>query len=189
MSSEERNRALFVYCGLEIPTENVEKIMEDLERSGMFTDLLDETDEDWFDIEKEAAVRFSDKTEAEKKKAIDEIKKKKKEEAQCSFQTQYLIEQEQRVIAKRKELIAKGIVSPDDSSLTEQPIRVTRYGRTPLHEAIAMRDIELVKKYIKRGQFIDVKDNNDHTPLQMAFYEDYTEAIALFKAFLKKNKK
>ena len=79
----------------------------------------------------------------------------------------------------------KGIISADDKPElpeVEETVRLTtRYGRSPLHEAVSMRDISLVKKYLKVGKYLDKVDNNGHTAMEMAYYDNYKEALVLFE--------
>ena len=55
-----------------------------------------------------------------------------------------------------------------------------RYGRSPLHEAIAFRNLEFVKKCIKENKYLDSIDNNGNTPREMAHYEGWFEVLKLF---------
>ena len=55
-----------------------------------------------------------------------------------------------------------------------------------MHEAIAMRDIKLVKRYIENEEYLEDEDNNGNIPSEMAFYENYKEALALFKIYYEK---
>ena len=64
---------------------------------------------------------------------------------------------------------------------TKECFIVCRYGRSLLHEAIAMRDINLIREYIQDEEYIKSVDNNGDTPLDMAHRMKYTEVIKLFK--------
>ena len=44
----------------------------------------------------------------------------------------------------------------------------------------------MVEKYLKAGKFLNHRDNNGHTPQEMAHFEGYTEAIILFNSYKKK---
>ena len=87
----------------------------------------------------------------------------------------------------QKDFIEKGLIPPNKPKHIQNTSIglsiTTRYGRSPLHEAIAMRNIRLVKKYIKKGDYLDEIDNNGHTAMEMAFYENYKEALLLFKTY------
>jgi len=57
---------------------------------------------------------------------------------------------------------------------------IARYGRSLLHEAIAYRNINFVKKCIKEKRYLNCVDNNGHTPMEMAYYEEWEEGFSLF---------
>lgn len=165
--------------------------MKDLTESGIFNDYLEEEDDNdsWDYLDEEVYWLFSG---ADKDTKIEEIKKikQKQEKESMAQKTQYFIDQEKRIKAKRKELIEKGVIDLDIDDIDDDPtLQITRYGRTPLHEAISMRDIRLVKKYIKAEKYLDCVDNNGHTPVEMAFYEEYKEALILFEQYEKKKEK
>ena len=157
--------------------------MTDLKHSGIF-DCSEERDDfdEWYFLEEQAEWLFSDVSNSEKLDAIKGIKRKQ-EELEKTKKSQYILDQEKRVIEKRNELIKMGVIEPDTPSSLSRVITTTRFGRSPLHEAIAMRDIRLVKKYIKLEQHLNHMDNNGHTPKEMAFYDNYKEALILFKKY------
>ena len=193
MSLFEQNRMLHILYRNGVGRKNIKTIMADLTTTDIFTEELEDEfdDESWRLLEEEAMILFSNKARREKVKEIKILKKKQKEYEKHKM-TQYDIEQESRVLKKREELIKKGVIDPDAKDPFEDEKKDTktsiRYGRTPLHEAISMKDIKVVKKYLQSGQFLDVLDNNGHTPLEVAFYEDYTEALILFDHYRKKKK-
>ena len=51
-----------------------------------------------------------------------------------------------------------------------------------------MRDIRLVKKYLELGKYLDKVDNNNHTAMEMAYYDSYKEALILFEKYVKTKK-
>jgi ankyrin repeat protein len=55
------------------------------------------------------------------------------------------------------------------------------YGRTPLHQAIANKDIKTIEKYVSEKKYIFDVDNNGNTPYDMAYQEGFEEAIVLLK--------
>ena len=73
--------------------------------------------------------------------------------------------------------------------LKKKLLKTTRCGRTILHEAVAMRNIKLVKKYATNDDLMNQTDNNGHTPLEMAYFQDYKEALIVFEAVLKRKLK
>ena len=42
-----------------------------------------------------------------------------------------------------------------------------------------MRSLKLVKQYLKNGEYLEDLDNNGHTAWEMAYYENYAEALVL----------
>ena len=165
--------------------------MNDLKGSGIFEDEEFEEDIDWEDVDQESAIWFSDISPKEKLEAIKSIRQQQEtqkwEKESSKLRNQFLYEAEMRVKAKMKEMEEKGLTDPEADVEEESISQVTtRYGRSPLHEAIAMRDISLVKKYVKEGLYLTSLDNNGHTPEEMAYYEGYKEAIVVFDAYRSK---
>jgi hypothetical protein len=195
MSLIEQNRMLVILHKNGVSRKNIDTIMTDLNESDIFEDYLDEIqdDEDWRLLEEESMILFGG---ADARTKIEEIRKikNKKEELEKSQLTQYYKEQSIRVHDKIEELSKSGKIKPNDNRGKKtkkdkkyQDVNI-RYGRTPLHEAISMKSIKLVEKYIKSGEFLEIIDNNGHTPLEMAFYENYTEALELFKFYENRKK-
>ena len=163
--------------------------MNDLKSSKIFNveNKYDDYD-DWGFIDEQAFWLFeSDGSNKEKLEALKNIKIKQ-EEFEKTKKCQYLIDQENRIQKKRKELTEKGIIEPDNPTYQKSISIITRYGRSPLHEAIAMKDTCLVEKHIKSGKYLDKVDNNGHTAIEMAYYENYTDALRLFKKYARINK-
>ena len=176
-----------------VSRQHISAIMKDLKTSGIFDepeDLEGVAEEDWELIEEQAFWVFeSDVSNKEKINALRTIKQKQ-EEIEQTRMSQYFMEQERRVLAKRQELIAAGLIKPEPVTYSpHMHMRsTTRYGRTPLHEAVAMRDLRLVRKHLQSGKYLDKVDNNGHTAMEMAYYEGYTEALSLFKKYAKAQK-
>ena len=193
MSLEDENKMLYILHRNGVSRSNIKWIMDDLKESNVFYDPeYDDYESDWDFLEKQAFWLFdSDASNEEKLDAIKNIRVKQ-DEFKESQKSQYSLEQGQRVQDKIKELVEKGIIDPYDESdpfMEESKIdSITRYGRSPLHEAIAMRDIRLVKKYLKVGKYMDSIDNNGHTAMEMAYYDNYKEALILFQKYMKKGK-
>jgi hypothetical protein len=166
-----------------------------LKGSGIFDEDEFEEDIDWETIDQEFLIEVSNLSEKEKQKAVEVIRQKYEQEREQNagagkLRYQFLYEAEQRVIAKMKEMEERGLVGSEGET-KEAPVEIvkyvtTRFGRNPLHEAVYMRDIRLVKKYVKKGLYLISTDNNGHTPEEMAYYEGYKEAIAVFDAYKKK---
>lgn len=187
MSVQDENKMLYILHKKGTSRDNIKWIMNDLRQSCVFGDGEDGLDEsDWDFLDEQAFWLFeSDAMVKEKLTALKTIKIKE-EEYEKTKKSQYSLDQEKRVQAKIREMVEKGLV--EDDKLFETPYKtitdsITRYGRSPLHEAIAMRDIRLVKKYIKIGKYLDVVDNNGHTAMEMAYYDNYKEALILFEKY------
>lgn len=186
MSLREQNRMLEILHKNKASRKNIAFIIKDLKNSEIF-DCPEENDymDDWCFLEEKADWLFSNASNFEKIDALKGIDRKQKE-FERTKKSQYVLDQEKRVIEKRNELIREGVIKPDVFSVPQIVQTTTRFGRSPLHEAIAMRDIHLIEKYIKNGKYLDHIDNNGHTPKEMAFYEGYKEVLILFKRYEKK---
>jgi len=190
MSLSEQNRMLYILHRNKVSRINIEKIMTDLNKNGIFNDFIDDSDDDnddnddWRLLEEECDIFFSDKSREEKIREIRDIKNKKEEDEKFKMSL-YCEEKEKRINQKIEELIKEGIIESDAEKLIKVANEEvsSRYGRSPLHEAISMRNIPLIEKYLKRGKYLDIVDNNGHTPLEMAFYENNEEALDLFKKY------
>jgi len=194
MSTQDRNRMLYILHRNGVNRKNIKFIMNDLKCSSIFDDedmyedlsSLDELELGF--LEEQAYWLFnSNASNADKINALRSIKIKQ-DEYEKTKKSQYLLDQEKRILAKRKELIEKGVIKPDPPSPQNKLKITTRYGRSPLHEAVAMRDVRLIEKYLKSGKYLDKVDNNGHTPLEMAYYYNYKEALMLFKRYINSKK-
>lgn len=97
---------------------------------------------------------------------------------------------EAMILQKQQEYIEMGLVLADDEDECvdsepgdKQDVELethARFGRSPLHEAVAYRNIEYVKKCIRERKYLDAMDNNGNTPREMAFYEGWMDAVKLF---------
>ena len=166
--------------------------MEDLDKSGIFDDIkIKAEDEDWFFEEEKANIMFSSMPPAEKLKALRDVEERKKQADKAAEhgKFQHIINTERRIREKREQLIREGVIPPDPPSKKKKSTKITRYGRNPLHEAVDMRNIKLVKKYATNDEYMNQTDNNGHTPLEMAFHQNYKEALIVFEAVLKKKSK
>jgi hypothetical protein len=52
-----------------------------------------------------------------------------------------------------------------------------RWGRTPLHEAVIAEDLEEMEQLVQKGENVKIRDNNGHTPMQMAIFHSKKEVI------------
>jgi len=185
MSIQDENKMLYILHKKRVSRKNIEWIINDLRQSCVFGKDKYEDDSEWEFLDEQAYWLFNkDATSAERKFALEQIKIKEKYEK--TKKSQYSLYQKKRVQAKIKEMVEKGLVEPDSNleiSYKKLTDSITRYGRSPLHEAIAMRDIRLVKKYLKIGKYLDKVDNNGHTAMEMAYYDNYKEALILFEKY------
>jgi hypothetical protein len=190
MSIQDENKMLYILHKNGVGRGHIKWIMNDLKQSCVFNDKDDNyDDDDWDFLDEQAFWLFNrDISCAERKSALEKIKVKQ-EHYDDIRKSQYSLDQEKRIQAKIKEMVEKGLIDPDLEVLdTQLRDPTTRYGRSPLHEAIAMRDIRLVKKYLKVGKYLDKIDNNGHTAMEMAYYDNYKEALILFEKYGKKVK-
>ncbi len=189
MSLQDHNKMLYILHKNGVNRKNILLIMNDLKESEVLKDSEEIDDsEDWEFIEKQAYWLFDSSVSNKEKIEALRTLKIKQEEYEKTKKSQYLLDQEKRILVKRQELIEKGIIKPDPKPSKKSHRITTRYGRSPLHEAIAIRDINLVEKYIKSGTYLDKIDNNGHTALEMAYYDNYKEALILFEKYLKNKK-
>ncbi len=156
----------------------VNRVIKDMDEINLFTEDNGLAEEEWQQLERTSDVIFSRATTKEK---IEAVRKIKIEELRLAS--------DQRIEAKRKEILANDPATKKrlarNSALPISPKKRKyyydegRFGRSPLHEAVAMKDIAAIKKYAKSGEYADFLDNNHHTPLQMARYGGYEEAIKI----------
>jgi len=180
MALHEQNRFLQILHKNGATRKQIDIIMSKYRCEGFFIEPDTEDDIDWEAVDKKADIWFSDLKPQEKLEAIENISIEKETES-VRRRNKFFDEAEKRVQAKMEEMEARGLTGPDiEEETVEQS--TTRYGRNPLHEAIAMRDIRLVKKYIKKNLYLTTIDNNGHTPMEMAYYEGYKEAMVVFNA-------
>lgn len=159
--------------------------MTDLGRSGIFNEPDVEDDFDWESDDQKAEIWFSDLSPADKLEAIRNINIQVETQKE-QLKNKNLFETEKRIQRKIREMEELGLVEPDKTGKKPISRPTTRYGRTPLHEAISMRDIRLVKKYVRKKMYLTCIDNNGHTPMEMAYYEGYKEAATVFKTYQSK---
>ena len=192
MSLADENKMLYILHKNGVSRKHIKWIMNDLKESNTFCDNDDDYNSDWDFLDELAYWHWdSEISNVERIKTIRALRVKQ-DEIEKSKKSQYSLDQEQRVLNIIKDLTEKGIISPDDELELPETEEVTepttRYGRSPLHEAIAIRDIRLVKKYLKVGKYLDKVDNNGHTAMEMAYYNNYKEALVLFETYVERSK-
>jgi len=182
MSLQEQNRIFQILHKNGVGRNNIKIIMKDLGQSGVFDEADVDYDSYWDSVDEKAEIWFSDLPPEDKLEAIRNINNKEVETHQERLRHQNLFVAEERIQRKMREMEELGLVEPGKVEKKIKSRPTTRYGRTPLHEAIAMRDIRLVKKYVRKKLYLTCIDNNGHTPMEMAHYEGYKEAMVVFKA-------
>lgn len=190
MSQEDENKMVYALLKGNVSKEHIEWIINDLRKSGTFNDGKSEDpydeDDGWDLIEQQAFWIFDSNTSSsDRLKALKKINDKKKQQKDFK-KTLYLEEQEKRIQAKMKELVEAGEIEPDEKQSILNKKSKTRYGRTPLHEAIAIKDIKSIERYLEMDIYLEEIDNNGHTPWEMAYYYNYQEALLLFEKYNKK---
>jgi len=165
------------------------KIMADLDSDGILDPINYSDEDDWdYELDTMSYIEFdSNRTEEEKAIALEFIQKPK-EERKGADEDAITLESLKRIREKRRELAQNpesGIVlTPDDyEDCDDIPNNAmpNSYGRSPLHEAIGMRNLASIRKYVREGKYLDHRDNNGNTPYQMAFQEGYMEAVEIFE--------
>ena len=87
-----------------------------------------------------------------------------------------------RIRRKQEELAT--MLGVDKDEVVKTPFgstSVSRFGRSPLHEAIVAGDIKTVTSLIEQGLYLDAKDNNGLTALALARLEENIEIINIFE--------
>jgi hypothetical protein len=168
------------------------QIMDDLDADGVLDPIVygDDYEGDFGDdLDTMSEIEFDEsRTEAEKAIAI-EFLQKPKEEQRDSNEEIITLESLKRIREVRRRLAENpesGIIlddddyEPDEGDPNREVAMPNSYGRSPLHEAIGMRNLDSIKKFIEEKKYLDVRDNNGNTPYQMAYQEGYMEAVEVF---------
>jgi len=183
MSLWDRNLYLQTLHKIGANRKQIDYIMKDIDKSGIFD--INNEDDHFDEIDAITNIKFDDKRTKEEKEheiALKELqfllkKEKEKEEKRGLMITEEMIKR------KQQEYVKMGLICEEDIDETEESYKKEisdRYGRSPLHEAIAFRDIKLIKRYIKERKYLDTVDNNGNTPKEMAYYEGWVEVVNLF---------
>ena len=186
MSLQDKNSMLIILHKQRVSRKNIKIIMIDLNKSGIFDDVYDSSsDLEWEIEDRKAEVLFSNLSFNEKLKAIKIIEEDSQEKEE---QRRLEISQnaERRIQQKILEMEKLGITSSRKKKNKENKSFTIKYGRTPLHQAISVRNVPLITRYIKKGLYIDCVDNNNHTPMEMAYYGGYTAIYKIFKKYQNK---
>jgi hypothetical protein len=187
MSLYARNCMLEILQRKGVTRKQVDWIMNDLKDLKVFEAEDFEEDEDWEMADQQAEIIFSGLSSNEKIRAMQKIQHSKRQTQAGKSKEQFLLDNERRIQEKIKEMEEKGLIKPRKTykyQTDKDSSPSTRYGRSPLHEAIATKNIKLIEKYIKQNLYLKAVDNNGHTPMQMAYYEGYKEALIIFKKYI-----
>jgi hypothetical protein len=195
----DRNRYLQILYKNGVSKKHIDIIMEDIDKSGIFDEPLvsfDEVDDLEYMAEIEMNPNSTEKDIEAARKFVEDQHNKRLEEKEKDIidfsrpivklgtKTGKLVITEDMINTKRKKIMREisrieGLEFTDEE-LDEEPLLLERFGRSPLHEAIAMRDLDTVKKYILKGKYLDSIDNSGNTPREFAFYEGWMEVVILF---------
>ncbi len=73
-------------------------------------------------------------------------------------------------------------IFPEDYEEAAKEVPRSKYGRTPLHDAVMDEDENAVREWIAAGNKTSISDNNGHTPLQMADFHGLKEMSELLRS-------
>lgn len=157
--------------------DRINTIMEDMQ------DVFEEDEyyDPYEDLDIMSDIIFNIKSKKERKSLINQYQAKAKQKKSKEKYSPFLATTEERIRKKQLELG----MEPDEMIEVEIDESVCRYGRCPLHEAIDKESISLIKEYAKTKRYLEHKDNNGNTPLDMAEIEGYDEAVKILKDAMK----
>jgi ankyrin repeat protein len=184
MSIAERNRFLQILHNNGTKRQYIIKIL--LDTKNLFEDN-EEIDYDPLEIISDEIFNNRDRTEEElelmmKRSFVTNITKESRlRHNEMIFYQKFM--EKQKEVELHENIQNEPIVYKDQ--LKNIPVSY-KYGRSPLHQAIASGDLKVAKILIKQGKYLNHQDNSRHTPQEMAHYMGYKKAIKLFKK--KKNK-
>lgn len=172
--------------------DRIGRILEDLDQDNILDEInYDDNYFDWGDDLAEMSDIEFDEGRTDKQKAVAlEFLQKPKETRREENEDIVTLESLKRIREKRRELALNpesGIVLDDNDFEEEEraskgeAVMPNSYGRSPLHEAIGMRNLEAIRKFVAEGKYIGDIDNNGNTPFQMAYQEGYEEAVEVFE--------
>ncbi len=182
MSLRDRNLFLQILYKNGATRKQVDYIMKDIDSGNIFEEIEEYNYLD--EIEEVADILFNpNSTVKEKKDAIKSLKDSGKF-GKIAKKGKIVIT-EKMIKEKQREYIKMGLVKEDEEDIgiledEYEELGDNRYGRSPLHEAIAFRNLEFVKKCIREGKYLDSIDNNGNNPREMAYYEGWFEILKLF---------
>ena len=165
--------------------KRIEWILTDLEKSGIFEPISFKDD----DLELLADLHFGDISS--KKLLLELAGVREQEDNIDESETVVNFTSLQRIRRKRQQLSKDpnmGIVLDETDFMSENILqgisRTCSYGRTPLHEAIHLRDLGSIEKLASEKTYLNERDNNGNTPYEMAFHQKYREAMKILKKYM-----
>ena len=99
------------------------------------------------------------------------------EDTEDEINAELAINSETRIKEKQLEL---GITPDDPPEKHLDKIKLP-YGRSRLHEAVIMQDIQFISQFLSEGEDPSATDNNGNTPYDLALLNNYVEVIALLE--------
>jgi ankyrin repeat protein len=167
--------------------DRINKILADLDKDALLdSDIFVEDDSEIEDEEILNSFLKKEKNNFEKVVNIDKIYATKNTNT-LSIASLERIKQKRIELSKDTRLKIK--LTDDDfgnvNLIRENQIASNTYGRSPLHEAIALRDIDSIEKYAMENKFLNDVDNNGNTPYNMAYQEGYFEAMEILEKYVK----
>jgi len=175
MSLKERNRYIQILLKNGVTQDALDWILEDVDKSGIFEDEDGCEDSMDFLLEKAAERHFRGEVISETESGEELIDRKRQRILQ--LQNEKILEERrlQKEIEIQSEL--KKRKGECGEVLSSKDRKVGHYGRNKLHEAVSMRNLDLVEKYATEDpKLLFQTDNNGHTPAQMAYYESFNLA-------------
>lgn len=169
----------------DVKSKRFKLIMDDIDSSRIFESIgmMPEELEDMDDL---ADIHFNPALSHKEKKRLEKLYLDRKEEntKQEMADIPCLLSSEERIRRKQKEF---GVAI--DAEMVTIPLgKKLFYGRSPLHECVANKCLSEIKLYAAEGEYLFSVDNNGNTPYEMAYYDNYVEAMEILKVAMDNKK-
>ncbi len=171
--------------------EVLSRIMADMDIDGILDPIAFDDDGGWGDdLDTMSEIQFDEgRSDSEKSIALEFLQKPKKvqkvdNEDTITLESLKRIREVRRRLAEDEEsdiVLDENDLEPEERDDEEEVVMPNSYGRSPLHEAIGMRNLDAIKMFVKEEKYLDARDNNGNTPYQMAYQEGYEEAVEVFE--------
>lgn len=167
--------------------ERLAKIYDDLQMDGIFDEVIQE-DDVFEEIEMMADIYFNSSISMQdKQKALNSYFNGSREnEVQTQDIVPAVLSSEERIRRKQKEY---GIIPDDSNTSLTNSAKKLQYGRSPLHDCVAQRCLSEIKMWAAEGKYLFDKDNSGNTPYDMAYFDNYQEAVDILKEAMDRVKK